>query len=227
MLELRDFDRAVGALLDPPLAPAPDMIDLERRVDAIRSRRRRAWLTGAGTACIVVLSLALMAGGGGDRLRTAPPVTRPPDLPATPTTTVAPAGDQPGPRPPVTQPDAPLVGRLPSALPPTTRVPEDPQFADPPDVGCGVSWGGQAPKECTFTAREPGGYRGYGLWTLEITRNGVTTRYEATTAPACADVGLIRPGDSVRLMAYVENGFPGSGLTMEDSWLQAGPAHHC
>jgi hypothetical protein len=110
----------------------------------------------------------------------------------------------------------------------------------PTGEGCAVRNG----ERCSYVAEHAGGYRGYGVYEIDIERNGQTTRYvtppedQAKPYP-CRDVGFIQPGDRVTV-SIPENppttqatvrgpvtGKPSPTPPPPPSEVQVGPDAHC
>ena len=62
----------------------------------------------------------------------------------------------------------------------------------------GVTVAADGPASAGYIAEHPGGYVATGTWQLTIRRQGQVIVLASTTSPACADSGMIQPGDEVR-----------------------------
>lgn len=188
---------------------------------ALRPRRRRyvRWLGAillGGLAVGVPTQIALSPAGRDEaRVDTIDPPTTTsaplPPSPSAPTTPVPAPGvsaDERSVQRGATEPTtAPVDGATVATSPPFTAAGQGPSegcrvYSRPSPDGHGPIVGpgeeGETVWTCEYRASVPAGYEGSGTWTLDIVRDGQTITFDSVTSPACADVGVIQPGDLVR-----------------------------
>lgn len=224
---------------------APDLPALERRAHSLR--RRQQVVRTSVVLGVVVLLVPLVRGGvsGGShaleqepagRQTTSPtatatsvPSARLTAVPATPGSTSVAAPPATRPRPSVA---ASGLGAAASVTP--AAEPSATESGYPHQASCQVSTATLAPGQsatCGFTATRAGGYDlsvnvavgslNHGTGTVEVTRDGSSTSYDAYhDADGCEDA-VIRAGDLVTVTVQASPG------AYEDFTLAAGLGHGC